>query len=131
LEIYQDVLIQIYRLVVVQIEAAAAAAKDAEKAKLVKKKSGNSRGGRQRGGGGSRTRGSSSSSYSRRDAKVRRGETMKSERSRDSSARDSYRNSHRQGNSRKYDNDIETESAMRSLRSQGGKSTLVYWFNGI
>ena len=43
---------QIYRLVVVQMEAAEAAAKEAENAKITKKKSGNKRGGRR----GGRTR---------------------------------------------------------------------------
>ena len=104
----------------VQIEAAAAAAKDAEKAKLVKKKSGGGRSGK-RGGGRTSSRNKECQS-SRRDAKIKRGETMRSERSRDRQ-RDSYRNSYRErenyGKLPEYE--IERENHVRQDRSRGGE----------
>ena len=118
------------------MEAAEAAAKDAEKAKLAKNKSVARRGGRRGGRGGSRTRGSSSSSYSRRDGAAKRGETMRSERSRDKRERDNYRDSHRERDSYRdshrdsyrdrdsYRRDIDFEmDKQRSMpsKSQGGK----------
>ena len=104
------------------MEAAEAAAKDAEKAKLAKNKSVARRGGRRGGRGGSRTRGSSSSSYSRRDGAAKRGETMRSERSRDKRERDCYRDSHRERDSYRRDIDFEMDKQRsRPSKSQGGK----------
>ena len=123
---------QIYRLVVVQIEAAEAAAKEAEKAKKGKKKVGGSRGGRQSGSrGGQRTRGSSSSSYSKRENIARRGDTMRSGRSRDRHEREGCRHSYRERDNyhrnNYYNEDKLVSGTLRSSRSQGGNTTGIVW----
>lgn len=100
----------------VQIEAAATAAKEAEKVKNAKKRSGTRRGGSGGRGSGNRIKSNGSSSYSRREAPCRRGQTVKSERSRERIGRESYRDVKRASSRRNYDDDIELGQSFTSPR---------------
>ena len=95
------------------MEAAAAAAKEAERAKLVKKKSGASiLGAHKEGRGRSKTRGNSSSSYSRK------AKTMRNEKGQSS---DSGRDSHRGRDGQRGLRDYE-RNTLSSYRNHGSKN---------
>ena len=94
------------------MEAAGTAAKDSWRTKLNKKKMQASRDRRRCGGSGrNQAIGTSSSSYTRREATIRRKNTMQSERSRNLKEKDSNRNR------KDIEHKMEPE---RSARSKGG-----------